>query len=196
MLSAGSEEGEAGREKTEVEVRAFDAAEVGHMAVSAPIGRFILIRKGTAVCAVRFTSFRRDYDQKPAGVFSSGDEHKYAEYDWYFQGDGSGDFTVPNVTSGHGSLRDAPSFGLGHYSVKLSATLYVTCGPLKVSWGYPNALVFSTYQPGLRTDYDLELAPTKAADVREIDLKNPGLTWYRLGTQRGAPRFIPLEQLP
>ena len=146
-------------------------------------------------CAVRFTRFHRDYDRKPDGVFISGDEHTYAEYDWYLQGDGSADFSKPNVTSGHGSVRNTPSIGIGHYSFKPLATLYVPCGSLKVEWAYPNALAFVTYVTSYpRFDYDLELAPTKAAEIHGVDLKSPRLHWYKLQDRR-APFFVPLDQL-
>src|SRR5512139_286156 len=72
--------------------------------VGAPVGRFLLIRKGSSTCAVRFTEFHRGNNAKPPTLFSSGDESHHAEYDWYWQADGSSDFRKPNVQSGHAKL--------------------------------------------------------------------------------------------
>ena len=65
----------------------------------APIGHFLLVQKGKDVCAIRFTEHHRGHDSSPPTLFSSGEETLYAEYDWFYQGDGSGDFTKSNAAS-------------------------------------------------------------------------------------------------
>ncbi len=166
------------------------------MSVSAPMRRFLLASKELAVCAVRFMVFHRDHDKAQPGVFAPGDEHTYAEYDRYFQGDGSGDFSKTDVTSGHGELRNTPSFGIGRFAFKPSEILHITCGSFRVAWGYPNALQFISYpKSDPKDESDLELAPTRFSDIGQIDFTSPKRRWYKLN-DRLPPTVIPPDQLP
>src|SRR5688500_11132430 len=74
-------------EQTPGELRASDSALVDRTAVAAPLGKFLLVRRGSDICAVRFTKFH------------GGVEAGSTEYDWYFQGDGSADFRKANVSN-------------------------------------------------------------------------------------------------
>jgi hypothetical protein len=187
VTSMGCNSTSAAREQTKLpqELRAPDSADVGKTSVAAPLGRFLLVKRGTTSCVIKFTGFRREGN------------YEYAEYDWHHQEDGSGDYSKPNVLSGHGRLRDTPSIGIGRFAFKPTATLYVTCGSLEVFWGYPIALTFSRNVGGdPRTDPDLELAPTKLINIRDVNLRDPRLKWYKLDDGRPRTTFIPLEDLP
>ncbi len=72
--------------------------------VAVPIDRFLVMRKKTEVCAVKFTEFHRGHDAKSATLYNSGEETLYAEYDWYCQLDGSQDLAKSNIKSGHNKL--------------------------------------------------------------------------------------------
>jgi hypothetical protein len=168
-------------DSTNVESIVKSSAFIRRMSVSAPLGRFLLLRKKTAACAVRFTSFHRD------------GEYKYAEYDWYFQGDGSGDFLRPNATNGHNKLRDTAAIGFGHFVIKPFSTGGVTCGTLQVFWAYPIQLFFVT--SGMKDDYELELAPTKISEIQKVNINNTNLRWYKLSEER-PEMIIPTEELP
>ncbi len=159
---------------------------------SAPLGRFLLIRKNKAVCAVRFTKAQRGHDAKPATMFNSGEESFSAEYDWYFQGDGSGDFTQPGVLSGHERLARNPLKGIGRLAFQ-TGKIYVKCGTLdNLLWLYPTWVSF--YGGGRRGDYGIELSPTKWEGIQEVNVHDPHLKWFRYDENR-KPVEIPLDDL-
>lgn len=170
------------RRYTALEQRAQSNATVTYMNASAPIGRFLLIRNGKDACAVRFTEFHRGGDAKTPTVFHSGDETLYAEYDWYYQGDGSGDFSKPNIKSGHEKLKRGPMVGIGRFSFQIGTTA-VACGPFSLSWMYPNNVGF-TLSDTKEDDAGNELAPTKWNDIREVNIHDPRLRWYRYDEDR------------
>jgi hypothetical protein len=155
---------------------------VTYMNASSPIGHILLIRNDKDVCAVRFTDFRRGRDAKPPTVFSSGQENLYAEYDWYYQGDGTGDFTTSNVKSGHQRLKQGPMVGIGRLSLQRGTNM-MGCGPFNLSWVYPNNVGFHS-SSSKRDDIGNELAPTKWKDIHEINVRDPHLKWYRFDEKR------------
>jgi hypothetical protein len=158
----------------------------------APLGRFLLIRKDKAVCAVRFTKVQRGHDAKPETTFNSGEESFSAEYDWYFQEDGSGDFTQPGVLSGHEQLARKPLKGIGRLAFQ-TGQIYVKCGTFdKLLWLYPTWVSF--YGGSRRGDYGIELAPTKWTEIKEVNVHDPRLKWYRYDENR-KPVDIPLDDL-
>ena len=163
-------------------------------AVGAPLGRFLLVRKDKdkAVCAVRFTKAQRGHDEKPATIFNSGDESFSAEYDWYFQGDGSGDFTQPNVMSGHGRLAQGALKGIGRMAFQ-TGQVRVTCGTFDRLFWLPAGRI-GFFEGAHRGNYGIELAPTKWAEIKEVNVLDPRLKWYRYDENRD-PVYIPLDNL-
>ena len=188
----------------ELEEHVKTHARIGLTGVSPVLNRLILLRKDGAGCALKFTSFRRDHDWKPGSWTSTGDENTYAEYDWYFQGDGSFDFRKANVLAGHGKLRWGPITRLGHgllLRAPSDANRSVDCGSFHVSWGYPMNLSFFSFD-GEKREYDpkLEFAPTRWTTVDQIDFSNKKLMWTsgpaanRLKLKQDM--WLPLEELP
>jgi hypothetical protein len=158
----------------------------------APLGRFLLVRKDKAVCALRFTKARRGHDIKPTTVFHSGEENFFAEYDWYFQGDGSGNFARRGVLSGHRRLHRKPLIGIGRLAFQ-TGQVHVNCGTFRdLLWLYPTRVSF--YGGSRRGDDGIEMAPTKWADIKEVDVHDPRLKWYRYEENRQSI-YIPLEDL-
>ncbi|MFZ2448261.1 MAG: hypothetical protein WAW37_18030 [Syntrophobacteraceae bacterium] len=155
-----------------------------------PNGNFILIRKATNTCAVRFTESHRGGDQKPGTVFISGDESLYAEYDWFCQSDGSGDFTKSNVQSGHKQLTRKPLVGIGRFAFQ-TGNIKVQCGPFNLSWIYPSGIGFFGSQTP--QDYGIELSPNKWKKIEEIDIHSP-IKWYRYDEHR-KKIYIPETEL-
>ena len=119
-----------------------DSAIVFFGGVAAPVGRFLLIRKESAMCAILLKGFRRAGDAKPPTAFSTGAEHRFAEYDWYFQSDGSGDFKRGNTRRGHDSLEDGPLYGIGRLNFFGSGNINISCGPIELTWEYPDVISF------------------------------------------------------
>jgi hypothetical protein len=159
--------------------------------IGAPLGRLLLIRKGASTCAVRFSEFHRGNNAKSPTVFNSGHESHHAEYDWYWQADGSGDFRRPNVQSGHGKLIQKPLQGIGRIAFQ-TGRVYVRCGPFKLLWHYPVSVSFDD-KGGCENDIT-ELAPTKWKETREVDIGDSSIRWYRCDEDRKS-LLIPLDAL-
>lgn len=148
---------------------------------SAPVGRFLLIRKDKAVCAVRFTQAERFRDRKPPTTFNSGEESFSAEYDWWFQKDGSGDFLKSTATSGHEELHSGPLKGIGRLAFQ-TGSIYLKCSQFELLWRYPSWVRFwGAVKDG---DYGIELAPTPWKELSEIKLDDPKLKWHRYDERR------------
>ena len=167
------------------------AAVVFFASVAAPAGKFLLIRKGSDMCAVRFTSFRRGHDAKPPTLFWSGAERKFAEFDWYYQGDGSGNFTDKNIQFGHTKLQLNPTWGYAHMTFQTGQTA-VKCGRIRLVWHYP--YIVTIYPGGKLGDFGFELAPTAWDKIDDVDAGSPLLKWYRYEEDR-KPLVIPSNDL-
>jgi hypothetical protein len=177
--------------RTPREKLALTHAKIDWHQVSAPFGRFLLIRKGSSTCAVRFTEFHRGNNSKPPTLFSSGDESHHAEYDWYWQADGSGDFRKQNVQSGHAKLIQKPLLGIGSFAFQ-TGIVHVRCGPFKLLWHYPVAVSFDVR--GECSDERTELAPTVWKNIVDITGDDSRTRWYRCDETRES-LLIPLDEL-
>jgi hypothetical protein len=181
------------KKEENVERDAFSHAEIDPTLVASPLNRFLLVRKGNNACAVRFTKFWRDNDEKKSTVFSSGQENVYAEYESYHQGDGSFDFAKNNVKHTYGKLHDGPSYGIGRLAFKLGLSYRIQCGSFSLFWMYPARLEFIGYD-GL-WDKEVELAPTKWQSIQEVNFNYSKLLWSRYSDDR-EKRYIPLDEIP
>ncbi len=182
---------EVDRRYTERERESRSYASVTYMNASAPLGRILLIRKGKDVCGVRFTEFHRGRDAKPPTIFHSGEETQYAEYDWYYQGDGSGDFKKPDVKAGHEVLVKKPLVGVGRLAFQ-TGNIRIRCGPFVLGWIYPNHVAFSGGSQG--RDEGIELSPTNWRDTSEVNLQDQRIRWYVYDEKR-QDTLIPVEEI-
>src|SRR5262249_25472285 len=107
--------------------------------MSSPIGRWALIRKDRALCAVRFSRFHRE--RPPENRPSSWRDSFFADYDWIYERDGSKGVTA-NVRSGSGQANRKPNVGgfMHPFSFDVSRD-WIDCGPIRVLWVYPNKLL-------------------------------------------------------
>lgn len=184
---------ERDRAITENERRSYGyAMVVPWSGARAPFERMLLVRRGKDLCALRFTEFHRGRDAQLPSMFHSGEESFYAEYDWYYQGDGSGNLGKENVKSGHEKLAQEALIGIGRLAFQLGETR-VKCGPFKLHWGYTTSVAF--YEGSQSKDDGIELAPTKWRSVSEIDLSYSRLKWYRYDPKGEVIIYIPLDDL-
>lgn len=176
----------------EREAQALVGASIRGIAVSNPVKRLLLMRRGSDLCAIRFTEFHRGHDAKPQTWFHSGHENFYADYEWYWPGP-NGDFPGSDLATGHRTLRRGAIVGLLFLNLGFPlGTDDVECGPFDSRWSYPTGINFIE---GSRYDYDLELAPTQWTEPSQINLQDPKLKWYRLNEDQ-PDTFIPLNKLP
>ena len=64
------------------EERARTGTLISPLSISAPVGRFLLVRNGSNACALRFTDTHRGGDARPPSWWQEGGESEYAEYEW------------------------------------------------------------------------------------------------------------------
>ncbi len=159
--------------------------------VVAPFQRILLIRQGGTYGAVRFTDFHRGNDSKPPSIFTEGKASEYAEYDWFYQDDGSGVFSKPNAKRGHGKLVDRPLRGIGRLAFQ-TGTIHVKFGQFKLLWLYPTSVSFSSQTAC--SGAGVELSPTKWTRIEEVSVNDTKLKWYRCDEHRKS-FLIPVGDL-
>lgn len=175
--------------------KGYTHAIVDPVAVGAPIGHFLLVRKEEAVCAIRFTEYRRGGDAKPPTWYRTGDETSYGKYDWYYRADNTGGFTESNVQSGHDEASYGEWVGLGMLRWNTGRPV-VKCGPLRLDWAFMRAIQLRKRDwERVVPDYTLEAAPTKWKDIAEVNPQDPKLIWYRYDEKRSETFFIPIDEL-
>jgi hypothetical protein len=143
---------------------AFGNASVGPTVVAMPIGKIILAKKGLEYCSIRFTST----------WLSGSDFDYYTAYEYYYQGDGSGDFKRSNVKFGNGELfypRDPGWFAIPFTS---GAKDTFGCGGLKIKWFHTGGVNFD----------DFELAPTPWKSITDVNVHDTRLKWFRKDANR------------
>jgi len=161
-----------------------DEVEIKSVGVKVPLGRILLIRRGSEFGAVKFTEVWTE---------KSG-EDKYGRYESYYQGDKTGDFSKKNVLFREGKLI-APKgiwVGGGHY-FSLRGIYDIRCGPIKLAWVYKTFIAFSSTNQKDK-DYGIELAPTKWTDISEVNVFDSRLKWYRYDEKR-QNILVPIDQL-
>lgn len=151
---------------------------VSGASVSVPLGRFVLVRNGNDLCAIRFT-----------GVSSSGTVMN-GEYDWYYQKAASDNFVNSATTSGRDKLT---SYYTAFTLVRVFGNEHVRCGPFRLWWSFPSYLHFSASTTE-EADVGNEIAPTKWKDIAEVAISDSRLKWYSYwGPGRNVS--IPIEKL-
>jgi hypothetical protein len=172
---------------TTIERSTLNQAHVSWMNASAPFNRYLLIKDGEFLCAVRFVNFLRGRDARSPSFWSSGEETLTAAYEWDVlapKGDGVG-----AAESGKDTVKFSAPTGLGHL-VMGGGYENVRCGSRKFGWQYPNSINFSQ-APGS----EMRLAPTGWDRVDQIKINAPTLVWYSFDTKR-KPSAIPADDLP
>ena len=100
-----------------------------------------------------------------------------ANYESYFQEDGSFSFGSPNINKRTGKINIKPlkglgrlSFQFGKYKVKVEEWTFDSGCPGSLDM-YPSG--------GDEKDYGYEFAPTSAQNIDEIDALDTKLKWFR-----------------
>jgi hypothetical protein len=165
--------------------------------VSSPIGYWLLVRKDKTTCAIRFTDHQTtggtsyvNYSGSNTSSDSEGsihaEYHGFAEYDFFSQIDGSGNFKNNNVTLGHNKITSEAGARRGDQS----KDDVIGCGSLTLHWVGAGI----GFNHDGKQDEGIELAPTKWRDASEINIKDPRIKWYRFDKTSKYTR-IPIENL-
>lgn len=175
--------------------------------VEVPLNRIVLIRKDARCCALKFIHCWTEMDEERlkeyaayidqggdiAEGFKDASEKKYAIYEAYYQADCTGDFANKNVKVNQGKASWLPLRGPFRPFIYQPGDSYVKCGPIKLTWEYKTLVGFMPPDKGMG-DFGFELAPTPWTDIKEVNIKDPQVKWYRYDEKR--PRvFIPIDKL-
>lgn len=157
-------------------------AYVGAVEIAAPLGRYLLVRRGHDMCAIRFTSYRRE---------KKNDQNKFfAEYDWVYIGD---DTNYRNG-SGHEKLSSSGNFSILGFHSFLLGRRDVLCGSTRLGWRYPIGI--SHMGGGGVYLKDVQIAITPWRDLPgELDEVMRDLNWLSYDGVR-RPRYFRLDDLP
>jgi hypothetical protein len=146
-----------------------DELVIGRLGITMPLGRVLLARKRLEYCALKFTD---------TWLGETKNDH-YTSYEFYCQGDGSGDFPKSTVVSGTGELffPRIRSF-LGLPFIK-GAKDNIECGGMKFKWFYISGIDF----------HYTELAPTPWTSIADVNVYDPRIQWYREDKSRETKKI-------
>jgi hypothetical protein len=142
--------------------------------VSMPLGRILLIRKGSEYCALKFTK----------SWLGETDNDHYTAYEFHYQADGGGDFSKNNVESGAGELFFPRVRGWMGIPVISGAKQTIRCGGIKLTWLFIATVRF----------LNNELAPTPWTSITEVNVHDPKIQWYRQDRSR-KDRTVHIDRL-
>jgi hypothetical protein len=157
---------------------------VGPNAVRIPLGNVLLVRDGEKCGAVILTH----------GKPGASENEEVAGYKCFYQGDGSSDFSKPNVEITEGKLSQSRLFGIGRFSFDLG-NKDIRCGPLMLAWSGKGWVYFySTKQKA--GDYGIQLAPTGWKDIAQVNVLDQRVTWYKYDPKRETKKVMLSETWP
>jgi hypothetical protein len=147
-------------------------------AIGMPIGKMILIRKNSRYCAVKFTEAKK----------GKGKNEWYVKYESHFQGDGTGNFNSKSVKSIKNELADLqPLSIIGRLAVARGNT-HIDCIDIMLDWSGTDKISWVYFNNGI------EMAPSKWADILEVNVSDQRLKWYRYDERR-KDILIPIDKL-
>jgi hypothetical protein len=175
--------------------------------VEIPLNRIILIHKGNQYCALKFTNAWIEMDEerlkayadlKKGRILDDVDREaamkKYADYESYYN-DGSPNFTNGSVQRKEGTASLLPLRGPVRPFTYQPGNGCVECGQFKLLWSYKTAVTFIPLGKSSNIrDYGIELAPTPWTDIKELNIKDPRIKWYKYDEKRERV-FIPIDKL-
>lgn len=173
---------------------ASNSVEVGPTRVAVPLCKFLLIRKGSEYCAIRFMeAFDEGY-----GLYKGKPVEAFARYEVYYQGDGSGDFLNKNTQHASKNLIIPLKFGFWSKLIGPKRNVQIECGPYELAWGTGTVVHFfrrpdDQDHPASIKRYGIELSPTLWSQIGEVNVQDPRLRWYRYDESRQEQVLLPNE---
>jgi len=153
-----------------------------------PLGKFLLIRRGNQVGALRLTRITPDTNTKPSASEWLGT----IAYESYFA-DGGHTFSDSSVVKTSDELRFGRIKGFGfHYSWQ-SGKMTAHVGPWMFIFFDQDGMFMTSYDRwnGVEHDSGLEFAPTGATELADINPKDPRLHWYKRDPNTDIPCPVP-----
>lgn len=157
--------------------------------VNLPIGKFLLIRKGNQIGALRLTRISPDTNTKPRASEWLGT----VAYESYFA-DENRPLSDPSLVKRSDELQFGRIKGSGfHYSWQ-SGNMTARVGPWKFLFFHEDGMYMTTFDRwnGINHDSGLEFAPTGATDLAFANPQDPRLHWYRRDPNTDVPCPVPV----
>jgi len=172
---------------TSLERSTVSAAHINWSNASAPFNKYLLIRDGEFLCALRFINYVRGQNARPGSFWSSGEETLTAAYEWNLLR--SVDGKLSTVDHGNDIVQFTAPKGFGHLIVG-GGYGNVKCGDRKLGWQYPNGINFSQESSPNR-----RLAPTRWDRISDIKVDDAKLLWYSFDPKRKSIT-VRIDDLP
>ncbi|WP_147375867.1 hypothetical protein [Noviherbaspirillum cavernae] len=178
-----------------IEMKARTSASISWYGVSIPLGKFTLVRKDDALCAIQITEFHHNWTERSQNKSSPDTKillNRYAKYQWHILSVNDDEIHVRSIRHGGGNLKIEPTGSsiFGHMAIANSKTT-ISCGAIVVDWTYPNHIGISKagklhlLDTAAKKDvFSFEFSPTNWDAIESIDLQNPFLKWYRVEENR------------
>lgn len=140
--------------------------QVKENAINIPVGRILLAKRNKGYCAVKFVSSK----------WSA--EESYAKYFSYYIPDSTIGFTDPKIKPREDEVYEKqPLRIIGRVAAARSQDK-VFCDKIRLQWsGGPNGTAWVYFDEAKQ----LELAPTKWRDIRDVNVTDSNLKWFRYG---------------
>jgi hypothetical protein len=152
-----------------------------------PVGYFLLVRRKGAVGAIRVTSATRSGTDGWFGTSS---------YESYFEADDTKSLSAIAAIRHSSALTFTETKGVHAVFLYGGGQHAALIGGWKFSFSNPVLLPMSnlTFWGGDMKDHGFEFAPTSACDIREVDVHDSRLRWYR--HDRDDHISLPVAELP
>ncbi len=153
-----------------------DEVHIGPLAIGMPIGKILLVHKDKNYSAVKFTKYWTEKDG----------QEKYATYEVHSQKDGTGNFLENNVEVIKGRASFLPPRGIFYPLIWQPGKPDVKCGFVSLAWSpWCNVCHVAFFKRGKPAgDYGIELAPTPWGDIKEVNVFDQRLKWYKYDVSR------------
>lgn len=132
--------------------------------VSPPLGRILLARKDKEYCGLKFLNTwigETEYDH-------------YTSYEFFYQGDGSGDFTKSSAIFGTGELLYPKVQTFLIFPYVKGAKTTIKCEAMQFEWFFTTATRFG----------EADLAPTPWTSIKDVNVHDPRIKWYKQDSDR------------
>lgn len=177
--------------------------------VEMPLNTILLIHKDNQYCAVKFIRAWDEVDKETLGRFDSeirqggitGDSAReasmktYATYESYYKKDGASIIADGSFRKEERTASLLPLRGPFRPFIYQPGNGCIECGPIKLLWEYKTFVSFVPLGKGSSgRDYGYELAPTPWTDIKDVNVRDHRIRWYRYDEKR-KKMFIPIDKL-
>jgi hypothetical protein len=166
---------------------------IGALYIFMPLGRIILVRNNQDYCAIKFSKWWSENLSRQPSIFVSTGCDEYAMYESYYINDKSSDSTNNNWQIKKAKLSLPKPRGIGRLAFSF-ADNDIKCGNINVSWGGDGTTVCFLKSCHNSGDDNNEFAPTPWTDIKEVNLSDPRIKWFRVDNTRKLFN-IPIDKL-